>query len=381
MKIFLMCILLNFSALFGVDYLLQQQQNAKKQIGLGILTDNWIPYIYGFSQMQVYDVGNPLINYILSNSGPVPTNGVLLYTDGMIGLPTYPLVSKFSLLVSPSLYNSTLPANEAILIKNQNLFGTIQSAINYAVNFANDNTLNRWTILVAPGTYLENLTIGGLTYATGADIAISISLAALGKVTVGDGTSTGAVACNMTRNNLAGGGRYQSIMFTSYRTNDINYNARWIITKGFTFNRADTGNPHGALSTVLMQLQYTTINGAVDLSLVNGTSGSTGCFFDLFECVFGSTFKGGTGGILMDAQGCVFNGLLTVNQYHNINGCNLANGMTCPGSVYNSTSEGIFGIYRSTLLGTFTATQIYIDHFTNSFSSTATYVGTKIIMQ
>jgi hypothetical protein len=383
-KLFLICTLLFCHTLHSADILLQQQQLAKYQVGVGISTNNWLPYIYGFSLMQQNYIGNPLINYILGNSGPVPANGALLYTDGMVGLPTYPLVSKFAILVSPSLYNSTLPSNEAILIKNQNLFGTIQSALNFAVvNYANKDTYNRWTILVDPGTYTESLQIGTNAW-PGADIAVSVTLAALGKVTV-----NGNIACNMTRNDqntITSNSRYQSILFTALRTDSANYNARWIVTGTFTFNRANAISPYlpqQSLSTVLLQLQYMTINGAVDLSLVNNVSGSTGCYFDLFECVFNSTFIGGTGGILLDAQGCVFNGLLTVNQYHNIHNCKMV-GMTCA-SMYNSQAEGIAGIYRSTLTGAYTCNagqRIYIDHFTDGFSPAATYptAGSKKIM-
>lgn len=381
-KLFLICSLSLLSSLFGVDYLLPSQQAAKNQIGIGVSSDNWMAYLYGIRSATHAGVGNSLLNDILVNH-PVPTNGNLLKTTGMIDMSTYPLVSKFNLLVSPTRY-AALPFGENFLIKNQNLFPTIQSAIDYALSFTNDNTLNRWTIFVDPGTYNEDLTIGGATYATGADIAMSITLAALGKVTIGTGAAI-TVTWNVTKNNLAGEGRYPSLFFTAYRTNDTSYNARWILTNGLTFNRANTGNPHGVLTTVLLQMQYTTINGPVDLSRANGVANSSGCVFDLFECVFNSTFNGGTtaSSILMNAQGCVFNGLLTANQYHNINGCKISAGMTCSGGNYSGTAEGVYGIYRSTLNGTFgpVGATYLIDHFTNDFSPGAVYTGIRTIMQ
>jgi hypothetical protein len=384
-KLFLICSLFIFSHLFSADDLLVQQQLAKYQIGVGVSTNNWIPYVYGVNQLSATDVGTPLTNYIL---GSVTAPAGVVSTTGMVNLPTYPLASKFTLLVNPAVYNS-FPATENILIKDTNLFDTIQAAVNYAVNYANNGTLNRWTILVAPGTYLENLNIGGVNFAT-ADKAMSITLAALGKVTLGNGAGTGSVIWSLTRNSIQSGARYPSLMFTAYRTDSTDYNARWIITMGFNFNRMNLGNPSGALSTVLLQLHYVTINGPVDFSYVDLLPGAGGCMCDFLECVFNQTVfispTTSTFGYLMAAQGCVFNQLVTSYYYHKILGCVFQNGMTC-NDVYAGTGEGIYGIYRSKLTGTFNsnavAKKIYIDHFTDTASPTATYLpaGNKQIMQ
>ena len=361
-------LILLFFPLFGVDQLLSEQQAAKELVGVGLKTNNWIPYFIGVQEMQATGVGKDLIDYITSYYVPHPTGGTILNTTGMIGLPTFPVVGKYMLLVDPSVYSSLSP-NEKILVKDQNLFSTIQSAINFVLSDpTNTTSLNRWTILVAPGTYLENLTIGT---AGAPSTSVSITLAALGTVILGDGSSTGTVNWTVGLNTLLSGARYQGLMFTVYRTADTNYNARWTIKKNFNTFRAAS---FPSFKTLLMQLHYTTVMGTVT---------ATGAVTDLFECVFDNAISidpTNTASYLMVAQGCLFKGHVSVYNICKINGCIFQNGISGH-NTYVSTSENIYGFYRSQIAGSCTMTtgSFLLDAFTNN-ASTATF-SSKTIMQ
>ena len=231
-KIFLALWIGSASLLFGVDDLSQQQQTAKLSSGLGVQWNQSYPYIYGVHEMNVTGVGTPLINYILGTVSSPPI--ALVNTTGMINATNLPMISKRILLVSPSQYNAPLPSGENILIKNVNLFGTIQSAIDYAINSVVPTVIDRrWTILVEPGTYLENLSIQGP--GASAIQTVNITLAALGLVTLGDGVTTGNVTWNQADVVGLSGQRYPSLLITVYRTSSTHYNARWILTNNFIY--------------------------------------------------------------------------------------------------------------------------------------------------
>jgi hypothetical protein len=364
--IFGMC---SLNLLFGFTGQQAEQQLAKYNVGRGELLNQSYPYIYGFHEMNVTGVGTPLINYILSTITSPPI--ALTNTTGMINAATLPIISKYMLLVSPARYNASLPAGENMLIKDMNLFGTIQSAINFAVQ-SPDNTAVfgvRWTILVDPGTYLENLAIqrpGPLATQT-----ISITLAALGLVTLGDGAATGNVNWFVDNNPFLTGQRYPSLLFTVYRTNDTNYNARWIITNNFTFTRKV-----GFAGTTLMQLHYVTLQGTLTCDFIRA---------DFYECVFAkpvSIAPANTGSYLYGAQGCLFKDVVQTYYYGKVVGCVFLNGMQCNHfNLFGVYSETAAGFYRSQLQGNFTmvsADKYYIDKFTDAASS-ATIANKQVI--
>jgi hypothetical protein len=362
-KLFMISSFIYCSLLFGADTLLESQQAAKQSVGQGVQQNQSYPYIYGVHQMNLTGVGTPLINYILGTISSSPV--ALINTTGMIGTATLPMISQFTLLVSPSKYNSALPSDENLFIKNVNLFGTIQSAIDKAVQDPNNSTtLSRWTILVEGGTYLENLTIqrpGPLPTQT-----ISITLAALGTVTLGDGVATGNVTWFVAKNPTIPGGsaRYPSLLFTVYRTNDTNYNARWIINKNYTVTRSTA-------DTFLMQLHYVTLNGTLTTDPLR---------IDFFECVFAkpvSISPLNISSAIYGMQGCLFKDVVQTYYYSKVVGCVFQNGMQCQSfSASNSATEGVAGFFRCKMTGTFSMAGVgandyyYVDPFSDITGAT-----------
>ena len=365
-KIFLALWICSVSLLFGVDDLSQRQQTTKLSTGQGVQWDQPYSYIYGVHQMNVTGVGTPLINYIVGTISSPPI--ALLNTTGMINATTLPMISKHILLVSPNQYNAPLPSGENILIKNVNLFGTIQSAIDYAVNAVIPTVINRrWTILVEPGTYLENLSMQGP--GASAIQTVNITLAALGLVTLGDGITTGNVTWKQADVVGLSGQRYPSLLMTVYRTSDTNYNARWIISNNFTFTRATA-------FTALMQLHYVTLQGTL-------TADPVRAYF--CECVFEKPVTItplSSSSYLYGAQGCLFKDVVKTYYYQNIVGCIFQNGMQCNNFNSGSYSETMAGILRSQLSGNFTmvsTNKYYIDKFTDAASPTAVIANKQVI--
>ena len=340
----------------------------KAQVDNAVLTSNSQQYINGIYKLNIDGADTAMISAIVRGYASPPV--ALLNTNGMIGAPHLPVTGKYMLLVSPTRYAAPLPPGEHILRKDVTLFGTIQSAIDYAVNNPITPTIfSLWTILVDPGTYLENLLIQRTPY--NPTQTASITLAALGPVTLGDGFTTGDVSWYVDNNPPMSSARYPGLMITVYRTDDTNYNARWTITKNFRMSRAA-----GYARNTMLQFHYVTLMGSLISDAVIAT---------FSECIFYKDVNiqpANTGSYIMGSQGTIY--FDTVSSYYisKMINCKFLNGITC-NQTYISGSEGLFGFYRCVLQGTFTMSGVnpfYIDHFTDDASPSATY-SNKTIMK
>lgn len=306
-----------------IPELLKEQQVAKVEFGQAVASGSLADYIFAVNQMTITGVGSDLINYLTSKY-PIPGDPPKVIV-GMNNLPFLPVISTYTLYVSPTVFNAPLAPGESILVKGQNLFKTIQSAIDFAVNFpTTPTTLSRWTILVDPGTYLENLSIGT---ELSPSFAVSITLAALGKVILGDGVSTGNVSWVPGPNSFIVPGRVQfpGIMFSVYRTADTNYNARWNITQNFT---VDVTRLTNLFIEPLFILQYVTLQGILNAPTAPGIG--NGFLFSFQECVFNQSVFVDPNSIysfLISTQGSLFQGLVSVKSYAKILGCVFTGGM------------------------------------------------------